>query len=146
MSPVRWLSCALAASLLLVTSARGGSVLVSPLTDPSVCGDSAVAASLVAVDFFVVSPHCVSLCKRTESECKKLVRRVVGCYRGWLATAAGFSDRSCTEMAPAVVRECKAQVGATIAGLKQEAAMEVDTRSAECETWSTACQAACAAP
>jgi hypothetical protein len=146
MISLRWLSLVFASSLLLTTSGRAGT-FDSPFADSTICGAGDVAGSLATVDAFVLSPHCATLCKKTESDCKAFVRKIAACYVSFFGTAAQFALRNCAEGSdPVTVKACKLSTAATLRGIKEGIALERGGAFADCEAWSAACQAVCAAP
>lgn len=143
MTSVRWLSFALVTALLLSTSARAG-VFDTPMSDPGVCGDTDVVTGFSDVSVFIGSPHCDSLCKKAEAECRKFTRKVFGCFQSWFKDSAGFVLRNCGELEPSsVANACKESTKNDLRTVKTALAGALDSSLADCSLWGAMCRSEC---
>jgi hypothetical protein len=80
------------------------------------------------------------------SECKALVRRIVGCYSSLFQIAASFQSRHCAEAfsTPAQVKSCKTIVSNDLRDLESGYAGTRASEFTDCETWGSGCATACA--
>jgi hypothetical protein len=133
----------LSALVLGATSARAGT-FSNPFTDPGICGSVSVSSSLQPANVFNASIHCASLCKAAGAQCGKYVKRAIACYNVIYATNAVFESKNCVEgNDPVTARICKATVKATLLGVRAALVADRDTGLAGCDTWESACLAAC---
>jgi len=126
-----------------VTSARAGT-FGDPFADVSICGNTAVAASMAPVGNFSFSSHCSSLCRAASAKCHAFVVRVSSCLTALRVSNAAFEVRNCDEIADLPSRiACKASVRASLVTERSIIVSERDIGFLNCDAWETGCQATC---
>lgn len=144
MISLRWLSFAFATTLLLASSARAG-LVEPPFTDTNVCGNGAVASTLVPTNTFVGSPRCAAHCRKAASECRNIVKRVGACLSRAYNTNASFALQNCAETTATRTEEnaCRAPLLELRDLIRAALKTNVEGAVADCVDWGTSCELQC---
>jgi hypothetical protein len=144
MISLRWLSFAFATTLLLATSARAG-LVEPPFGDVGVCGDGAVASTLVPSNTFVGSPRCIAHCRKAASECRNVVKRVGACLSRVYNTNASFALQNCAETTTNRADEiaCRGPLLDLLGLIKTSLKSSVEGALLDCADWGASCEVQC---